>query len=124
MAMGIGPVVSSAGNGTGAISRGAFGDDAAAGTANASAVMTGAATAALGAIFRAATGAVGLGAGGIADAAVAVAVYARPDCGLGTPVAAAGRGLAAAGSGAAGLRSLAWISNRRAASRVREYPAA
>jgi hypothetical protein len=36
-----------------------------------------------------------------------------------------GLGLAAIGSvGAAGLRTLAWVSNRRAASRVREYPAA
>ena len=120
MAMGIGPVVSAAGNGTGAISRGALGDDGPTATAKASAVVTGAAagacgaaaiateeSTALGSRLRAAAGDGGFGAGFIADAVAAVALYAGSDWGLDASMTA-GLGPAAAGSvGTAGRRTLA-----------------
>ena len=102
MAMGLAAVVSAAGKGTGAISRGALGDDGSATTAGSSTVVTDPApggggataiatgeTAVLGAALRAASGDGGFGAGSGASIT-------------------AGLELAAAGTpGAAGLRCLA-----------------
>jgi hypothetical protein len=137
MAMGFSAVVSSAGKGTGAISRGALGVDGPAATVKASTAVAGAATdvsgaaataaeatAALGAGLRAAIGDNGFDSGFIADAIAGVALYPDPDCGAGASMTT-GLGLAGAACvTTAGLRSLACISNRRAASRVRKYPAA
>ncbi|HEX3836336.1 MAG TPA: hypothetical protein VHW25_05170 [Steroidobacteraceae bacterium] len=120
MAMGIAAGASAAGKGTGAISRGVPGDDGPIATAKASAVVTGAAaggwgaaatatdeTAALDAGLRTVIGASGFGAGFIADAVAAVALYSRADCGVRASMTA-GLAPAAAGSGGvAGLRSLA-----------------
>ncbi len=108
MAMGF-ATASSAGRGTGAISRGAPGDAGSAATAMEE-------TAALGAGLRAAAGDGGFGGGFVADAVAAIALYPGPDCGAGASMTAGPR-LADAGAvrtagaagvvGAAGLRSLA-----------------
>ena len=118
--MGVAAVASAAGKGTGAISLGALGDDDPTATVKASTVVTDAATCgwgaaaaateetgALGAGLCAATGDGGCGAGFIAEAVAAAALYPAPDCGVEASMTA-GLGLAAVGAvGAAGLRCLA-----------------
>jgi len=108
MAIGSAVVAAAAGKGTGAISRGAFGDDGSAVTDGCGTTATSTEeTADLGTGLCAASGDGGFGAGFIADAVAAVALYPGPDCGVG-PSMTAGLGMGAADSlGAAGLRSLA-----------------